>query len=87
MKTVITVIGKDRPGIIYQVSKVLFDEGLNIEDISQTVMQEYFTMIMIASGPDSLNIRELNDKLDLLEGETLSIKLQKTDIFDSMHNI
>ena len=63
MKTVITVIGKDRPGIIYQVSKVLFDEGLNIEDISQTVMQEYFTMIMIASGPDSLNIRELNDKL------------------------
>ena len=44
-------------------------------------------MIMIASGPDSLNIRELNDKLDLLEGETLSIRLQKTDIFDSMHNI
>ena len=87
MKTVITVIGKDRPGIIYQVSKVLFEEGLNIEDISQTVMQDYFTMIMIASGSDSINIRDLNERLDALEGDTLSIKLQKTDIFDSMHNI
>ncbi|MBO4360049.1 MAG: ACT domain-containing protein [Eubacteriaceae bacterium] len=87
MKTVITVIGKDRPGIIYQVSKVLFEEGLNIEDISQTVMQDYFTMIMIASGSDSINIRDLNERLDALEGDTLSIRLQKTDIFDSMHNI
>jgi len=87
MKAVITVIGKDRPGIIYSVSKILFEEGLNIEDISQTILQDYFTMIMIASGPDSTDIRSLNARFDELAGDSLSIRLQKTEIFDSMHNI
>lgn len=87
MKAVITVIGKDRPGIIYKVSKVLYEAGINIEDISQTIMQEYFTMIMVVSGPENMNIGQLNRDFDLLEEGALSIQIQKTDIFDAMHNI
>lgn len=87
MKAVITVIGKDKPGIIYKVSKVLFEEGLNIEDISQTIMQDYFTMIMMVSGNDNTNIAELNAKFDELEDKALSIQIQKTEIFDAMHKI
>ena len=87
MKAVITVIGKDKPGIIYKVSKVLYEEGMNIEDISQTIMQDYFTMIMMVSGDDSMNIAELNAKFDELEDKALSIQIQKTEIFDAMHKI
>ena len=47
MRAVVTVIGKDRTGIIYNVSKILAESNANIEDISQTVMQDFFTMIML----------------------------------------
>lgn len=87
MKAVITVIGKDKPGIIYKVSKILFEKGLNIEDISQTIMQDYFTMIMMVSGDDSTNIAQLNSEFDTLKDEALSVQIQKTEIFDAMHKI
>lgn len=87
MKAVITVIGKDRPGIIYNVSKILYEDGLNIEDISQTIMQDYFTMIMMVSADDNTSISELSEKFASLKSEALSVQIQKTEIFDAMHKI
>ncbi len=87
MKAVITVIGKDKTGIIYKVSKVLYESDVNIDDISQTVMQDYFTMIMLVSSAETINVNELKKKFSELEDEGLSIQVQKTEIFDIMHKI
>jgi ACT domain-containing protein len=87
MKAVITVIGIDKTGIIYKVSKILFELGINIEDISQTVMQKYFTMLMLVSAPDEVKIADVSKQFDALREEGLSIQIQKTDIFDVMHKI
>ncbi|MFA0816050.1 MAG: ACT domain-containing protein [Anaerofustis sp.] len=87
MKAVITVIGIDKTGIIYKVSKILFEMNVNIEDISQTVMQEYFTMMMLVSGPENVHISSIVNAMKPLQEEGLSVQVQKTDIFDVMHNI
>ena len=87
MKAVITVIGKDTTGIIYKISKILFELGINIEDISQTIMQEYFTMLMLVKAPKDVSIKTIIDNFSALNEEGLSIQVQKTDIFDAMHKI
>ena len=87
MKAVITVIGEDKTGIIYKVSKILYEMNINIEDISQTIMQKYFTMLTLVSIPQDVKISELTEKFSALKEEGLSIQVQKTDIFDSMHKI
>ncbi|MBE6038901.1 MAG: ACT domain-containing protein [Anaerofustis stercorihominis] len=87
MKAVITVIGEDKTGIIYKVSKILYEMNVNIEDISQTIMQKYFTMLMLVSIPQDVKIADLAEKLAELKEEGLSIQVQKTDIFDAMHKI
>lgn len=87
MKAVITVLGIDKTGIIYKVSKILYDMNVNIEDISQTVMQEYFTMLMLVSAPEHIHISNIVDAMKPLQEEGLSVQVQKTDIFDVMHNI
>ena len=87
MKAVITVIGEDKTGIIYKVSKILYEMNINIEDISQTIMQKYFTMLMLVSIPQDVKISDLTEKFAVLKDEGLSIQVQKTDIFDSMHKI
>ncbi len=89
MKAIITVIGQDRTGIIARVSTVLAEADANILDISQTILQEYFTMMMLVDLADiKLSLDELRDSLTL-EGESLgvSIKIQHEDIFKSMHRI
>ncbi len=87
MKAVITVIGVDKTGIIYKVSKILYEMNINIEDISQTVMQDYFTMLMLVSAPESMHIANIVEAMKVLQDDGLSIQVQKTDIFDVMHNI
>ncbi|WP_139906011.1 ACT domain-containing protein [Clostridium thermarum] len=89
MRAVITVIGKDKKGIIAGVSSELANCGVNILDISQTILQEYFTMIMLVDLSDmSVNFDELNEKLELKSKELgVSIKAQHEDIFNSMHEI
>ena len=89
MKAIITVIGKDKTGIIYSVSKVLSEMQVNIEDISQTVMQDYFTMLMLVTiDPEKTTFKALKERLDLTaEEEQLSIRIQKEEIFDAMHTI
>ena len=89
MKAILTVIGKDKQGIIAKVSGVLYEAGANIEDISQTLMSEYFVMIMLADlsacKRSIIEISEITDKLAAEIG--VSIKIQHEDIFNAMHKI
>lgn len=89
MKAVITVIGKDRVGIIAAISVILADSNVNILDISQTIMHEFFTMIMLVDISNSgISFNELAEKLDTKGKElALSIRIQHEDIFNSMHKI
>ncbi len=89
MNAIVTVIGKDRVGIIADVCAVLAKNKVNVLDISQTVMQEYFTMIMMVDTAEAeLSFAEL---VKLLEEEgkalNLSIRAMREDIFNAMHRI
>ncbi len=88
MKAIVSVIGKDKTGIIYHVTKALFEEDINVEDISQTILQDYFTMIMLVSLKDNANIDLINEKLSALSNElNVQIRIQHEDIFNAMHKI
>lgn len=88
MKAIVSVIGKDKKGIIANVSKVLYEQEINIEDISQTIMQDYFTMIMMVSISANSDVKKLSNILNKL-GEDLGvvIRVQHEDIFNSMHKL
>ena len=89
MKAVVTVVGKDQVGIIAHVCVRLAEYNVNILDISQTVMQGYFTMMMV------VNVDSCNVPLDQLsvameeagKEKNLSIRVQREDIFEAMHRI
>ena len=86
-KAVITVIGKDTTGIIAKVSNLLYENGINILDIPQTIMQDLFTMIMLCDIKD-VQVGDLQEKLDVIADEMkLSIRVQNEEIFNSMHRI
>ena len=89
MRAVITVIGKDTTGIIAKVSNMLFENNINILDISQTVLQDFFTMIMIVDiEKSSIKFEDMLNQLNMLGKEMgLSIRMQHEDIFNSKHNI
>lgn len=89
MKAVITVVGKDRTGIIARVSNYLADQNVNILDISQTIMQELFTMIMLVDTQDSgIGTEALRAGLDKIGEElSLTIQIQHEGLFTSMHRI
>ena len=82
MKAIVTVIGKDKPGIIAAVSGMLAGHNINIEDISQTVLQGNFTMIMLVSMDRSrLSITELSEATSALSHEVgVEIHVQKDGI-------
>ncbi len=89
MKAIVSVIGKDKKGIIAKVSNTLFQLSINIEDISQTVMQDYFTMIMLVdlSGTDC-DFNAVSQKLQETAGDIgVEIHIQNEAIFNSMHRI
>lgn len=88
-KTIITVVGKDTVGIIAKVCTYLADNSINIEDISQTIVQGYFNMMMITDMSGAAKpIAEIAGELKVL-GEAIGviIKCQREEIFDSMHRI
>ena len=89
MKAVVTVIGKDSVGIIAKVSAGCARYSANILDISQTVIDEYFTMIMIVEIDNcTVSFSEFSDQLSQLGQEMgLSIRTMHEDIFNSMHRI
>ena len=89
MRAVITVIGKDRKGIIAGISTELANAGINILDISQTTLQEYFAMIMLVDMTDSKEgFLSMQKKLNK-KGEALGVqvKMQREDIFNAMHQV
>jgi ACT domain-containing protein len=88
MRAIVTVIGKDRVGIIADVCSLLASNSVNILDISQTVMRDYFTMIMLVEAPEGTDFSALSGLLDA-EGEKtgLKIRIQREEIFEAMHRI
>lgn len=89
MRAIVTVIGKDHVGIIASVCGLLAENGVNILDISQTILQEYFTMIMLVdTSACGVSFAELAGALkEKGEESCLSIRIQREDIFDAMHRI
>ena len=89
MKIVITVLGKDRVGIIARVSGELAESQVNILDISQTILQVFFTMIMLAEiDNEQIGIPALATKLDAVGEELgLQIRVQHEAIFSAMHRV
>ncbi len=88
-KTIITVVGKDTVGIIAKVCTYLAENNINILDISQTIVQDYFNMMMIVDTNRSAKVfGDMSDELAVL-GEEIGvvIKCQKEEIFDQMHRI
>ena len=89
MKAIVTVVGKDRVGIIAAVCAQLASYNVNVLDISQTVMQGYFTMMMAVDvSASTAPLAELAKQLEQKGKEmSLSIRLQREDIFEAMHRI
>ena len=89
MKAIVTVVGKDRVGIIAQVCTQLAAFNINVLDISQTVMQGYFTMMMATEVSEAnVPLAELSKRMEEIGKEMgLSIRLQREDIFQAMHRI
>ena len=89
MKAIVTVVGKDRVGIIRDVSTQLAAYQINILDISQTVMQGYFTMMMVVDTCASdMPLADMAVTLEEKGKEMgLSIRLQREDIFNAMHRV
>ena len=88
-KAIISVIGKDKVGIIYGVTKILSENNINVLDISQTIMQDMFTMMMIVDiEKASSDMSKLSTVLEN-EGKNLGvdIRIQLVSIFESMHRI
>lgn len=88
-KSVITVVGKDTIGIIAKVCSFLAAENINILDISQTIVQGFFNMMMIVDTSSiKTDFSSLSEELDRLGKEIgVQIKCQKEEIFDMMHRI
>ena len=89
MRAIVTVIGKDTVGIIARVCALLSEQGVNVLDISQTILQEYFTMIMLvdasqAKVPFADLVKELEEAG---KAQGLVIHAQREDIFNAMHRI
>lgn len=88
MKAIVTVIGKDKVGIIAGVSAKLAELEINIIDVSQTIMNDYFTMMMMVQAKNGLNITDARAELRKL-GEDLGvdIHIQNEEIFNAMHKL
>ncbi|KFN88757.1 MULTISPECIES: ACT domain-containing protein [Streptococcus] len=88
MKAIITVVGKDKAGIVAGVSAKIAEFGLNIDDISQTVLDDFFTMMAVVSSDEKQDFTKLRSEFEAY-GDTLNVKIniQSAAIFDAMYNI
>ena len=89
MKTIVTVVGKDRVGIIAGVCTALANFNVNVLDIRQTVMQGYFTMMMVTDvSKSNIPLARLVSELESVGKDMgLSIRIQREDIFEAIHRI
>lgn len=88
MTAIITVVGKDKAGIVASVSAKIAEFGLNIDDISQTVLDDFFTMMAVVSSDEKQDFTKLRSEFEAY-GDTLNVKIniQSAAIFDAMYNI
>ena len=89
MKAIVSVFARDAKGITAYVTAILAQQGINILDISQTLLQEYFAMIMLVDLTDcGMSFVELSSFLaEKGQERGLDIHIQRQDIFDAMHRI
>ena len=89
MRAIVTVIGKDQVGIIAAVCTLLSEKNVNVLDISQTILQEYFTMTMLVDvSQATIPFTKLAEALAQAGRDcSLDIRIQREDIFDAMHRI
>ena len=89
MRAIVTVVGKDQVGIIAGVCNTLANEKINVLDISQTIMQGFFTMMKVVDlSACTTSFEDLSGALQSFgEERGLSIRIQREDIFDAMHKI
>ena len=89
MNAIVTVVGQDKVGIIAAVCALLAEHNVNILDISQTILQGSFTMVMAVDvGAAKVSVGELRDLLEQLgQKMEISIRIQREEIFDAMHRI
>ncbi|MBD8005445.1 ACT domain-containing protein [Bacillus norwichensis] len=87
-RAVVSVVGKDQVGIIASVTKILADNQVNVLDISQTILQDFFTMMMVVDVSEIENLHSLQKQFDEL-GDRIGqkINIQQEEIFQSMHRI
>ncbi|PLR78596.1 ACT domain-containing protein [Bacillus sp. V3-13] len=87
-RAVVSVVGKDQVGIIAKVTTVLSENEINILDISQTILQDFFTMMMIVDVTGTDNLDRLQDQLGKIGDElSLKINIQLEEIFKAMHRV
>lgn len=87
-RAVVSVIGKDQVGIIAKVTNILADNSVNILDISQTILQDFFTMMMLVDVTGKENLDQLQQQFNELSEEMgLKINIQLEEIFQAMHRI
>ena len=89
MKAIVTVVGKDRIGIIANVCSLLAHYQVNILDISQTVLSNYFTMVMLVDlSKMKVSFKEMTGLLEKMGEELgMEIRMQRSEIFDAMHRV
>lgn len=89
MRAVLTVVGKDKTGIIAKVSSFLAERKVNILDISQTILEDYFAMIMLVDiGGADIQLARLAEECEKMGKEIgMSIHVQHEEIFNAMHSV
>ena len=88
MKAILSVIGQDKVGIIARVSNLLAENKINILDVSQTIMEREFVMMMSLALPEELDFQELTRKFNNL-GEELDVEinLRNSKLYEAMHTL
>ncbi|HWO96511.1 MAG TPA: ACT domain-containing protein [Bacillus sp. (in: firmicutes)] len=87
-RAVVSVVGKDQVGIIAKVTTILSENNINILDISQTILQDFFTMMMLVDVSGTENLEALQKQFDDVSGElSLKINIQLEEIFQAMHRV
>lgn len=89
MRAVITVIGKDMVGILARVSNICAESGVNVVEVTQSILQDLFAMIMMVDiSKSTVPFNELSDRLTAVGNEmNLTVHVMHEDIFNSMHRI